>query len=200
MLSPYDVACMRKAKNLTSSDFFGKYATLSLDEQNQIPRAFLNSHSASQKTNNQCPFLIQENNKSIDARPLGCRLYPVIRGVDNEGIWYFARIADDELKPARKSQKFTLETWIKHVDAQKWLAQSERYESLLRHIANQQNYEFSEQEKMTIASMLYTPDAFASDDLFGSYLKKPELAIEAIEFGHNRADKFIEDRIGIRIK
>jgi len=196
-LSPFDVACVRKVNDLTSSIFFEKYATLTLHSESQVPRAFLNSFSASRKKDKQCPYIIEKNGKRIDARPLGCRLYPVITAIDNKGMLYFARVDEDGLKRGRKVKKFTLESWIKQVGAKKWLTESERYETLLRDLVNQNNNTFSEHEKMTVASMLYSPDAFASEDLFGSYLKKPELALEAMEFGYTRAQKFIDERLGI---
>ena len=199
-LSPYDVACMRHAKKLTSSEFFSKYAKLSFEKENQFPRVFFNSDFCSKKKIKRCPFLIEDKGNRLDARPLGCRLYPVIRAVDANNVSFFALIELTKPKSSRNAKTFTLKSWLKNIHADKWLMESDRYESLLNTVINQEEYEFSNQEKTDISSMVYTPDAFASDDLFGYMLKKPELALEALEFGYAQAKGFVSIRTGFMKK
>lgn len=199
-LSPYDVACMRHAKKLTSSEFFSKYAKLSFEKENQFPRAFFNFDFCSKKKNKRCPFLIEDKDNRLDARPLGCRLYPVIRSVDSNNVSFFALIESSIPKRARNAKKFTLKSWLKHDHADKCLMESDRYESLINTVINQEEYDFSNQEKTDISSMVYTPDAFASDDLFGYMLKKPESALEALEFGYAQAKGFVSIRTGFMKK
>ena len=199
-LSPYDVACIRHAKKLTSSEFFSKYAKLSFENESQFPRAFFNFDSCSTTKDELCPFLIEDKDNHFDARPLECRLHPVIRGVDGNNFSFYALIELAKPKEARNAKTFTLKSWLKHVHADKWLMESDRYESLLNTVINQKEYGFSNQEKTDISSMVYTPDAFASDDLIGSILRMPEMALEALELGYAQANAYIAIRTGFMKK
>lgn len=196
-LSPFDVACMRKCLKMTSSEFFSKYAKASFSRNNDIPRAFLNIEYDSKRKGKACQFLVSENEKTFDARPLGCRLYSVARAVDSQGLPYFVLLKEQGAKESKPVKKYTLESWIKNVSAQKWLSEAERYERIFRKAAERQRDSLSIQEKMNMASMLYTPDAFATDDLFSYYLKKPEYALEAMEFGYSKVKKLLESSLSI---
>ena len=73
-LNPFDVARMRKALGISSTDFLEDYTVRVVSDSTGIPAVVLKMREEAEK---RCPFVSDEGCTVYEARPYSCRLYPL---------------------------------------------------------------------------------------------------------------------------
>lgn len=113
-LTPYDIARLRKALGISSSEFLSKYTVLPIAPNLRHPIVML---KMDEKTLN-CPFL-EENGCSVyNDRPWSCRMFPVGIASPNEaeklnnGDEFYFLIKEDVCLGFEQGREWTIDEWF----------------------------------------------------------------------------------------
>lgn len=80
-LSPYDVWCLKRFLNLSSTDFLNRYTVESIGPGSGLPVVSLRFDPVGDLA---CPFVSDSGCRVYPARPATCRIYPLARGVSRD--------------------------------------------------------------------------------------------------------------------
>ena len=104
-LTPLDVLRLRKALNMTSTDFLEQYTHKVVSRKSGLPAVILKMMDTETK---QCPFVSQEGCRVYENRPYPCRLYPL----DTEQGVEYKHITDAEIcHGLGESREWSVEEW-----------------------------------------------------------------------------------------
>ncbi|MCD6385486.1 YkgJ family cysteine cluster protein, partial [Candidatus Sumerlaeota bacterium] len=169
ILTPYDVARLRKRLGLTSSQFIRQHAEMILGAESELPMALLRYDYVSDRKN-KCPFIRSYGCRVYEDRPLRCRLYPVGRATDLEGTSYFFLIKTGSQCGVGKGREYTLQEWIEESKAGDHLLWSDNYNMLFNGIDHKKYKQLDKKTKTIFSFMLYDFDALL-DDMIDKGLK-----------------------------
>lgn len=104
-LTPLDVVRLRKALNMTSTDFLEQYTHQVVSRKSGLPALILKMNQTETK---ECPFVSEQGCRVYEDRPYPCRLYPL----DTEQGVEYTIIADPDMcHGLRESREWTIEEW-----------------------------------------------------------------------------------------
>jgi Fe-S-cluster containining protein len=104
-LTPLDVLRLRKALNITSTDFLEQYTHQVVSRKSGLPALILKMTETETK---QCPFVSKKGCRVYEHRPYPCRLFPL----DTEqGVEYKFITDADTCHGLRESREWTVEEW-----------------------------------------------------------------------------------------
>jgi len=113
-LTPYDIARLRKALGISSTEFLQKYTILPIASNLRHPIVMLRMD---EKTLN-CPFLTPEGCSVYEDRPWSCRMFPVGIASPNEaeklnnGEEFYFLIKEDVCKGFEQKREWTIDEWF----------------------------------------------------------------------------------------
>ncbi|MFA6223493.1 MAG: YkgJ family cysteine cluster protein [Desulfomonilaceae bacterium] len=104
-LDPLDVIRLRKALNISSTDFLETYTHRVLSQKSGLPAVILKMNQDDKK---QCPFVTEAGCGVYESRPYSCRLYPL----DTEqGVEYSFIVSEDTCHGLKEPNEITVEEW-----------------------------------------------------------------------------------------
>ena len=104
-LDPLDVIRLRKALNISSTDFIETYTHRVLSQKSGLPAVILKMDKDNDK---KCPFVAEKGCTVYEGRPYSCRLYPL----DTEqGVEYSFIVGEDTCHGLKDSTELTVEDW-----------------------------------------------------------------------------------------
>lgn len=104
-LSPLDVARMRTALGITSTEFIEDYAHLVISQKSGMPALILRMTADQEK---KCPFVSPAGCRVYESRPYSCRLYPL----DTEqGVEYRFIVDPQKCHGLLEREERTVEQW-----------------------------------------------------------------------------------------
>ena len=156
-LSTYDIARLRRRLKMTSGEFLSKHTFIVLGEDSHLPLAFLQFEEKSEGRN-KCPFLRSYGCSVYDDRPLRCRLYPLGRAVDLQGVSYFFIMDAGDYCGVGKGKLYTVEEWIKNSGIEPYLKWSDRFIKLLFNLDLAKFKELETGQKVKAAVIMYDID------------------------------------------
>ncbi|ROL57731.1 YkgJ family cysteine cluster protein [Bacteroidetes/Chlorobi group bacterium Naka2016] len=134
-LTPYDIARLRKALGIDSSEFLSKYTILPIASNLRHPIVML---KMDEKTLN-CPFLTENGCSVYDDRPWSCRMFPLGVASPNEaeklnnGKEFYFLIKEDVCKGIEEDQDWTVEEWFKDQGLEKYQELGELFKEISLH-------------------------------------------------------------------
>jgi Fe-S-cluster containining protein len=104
-LDSLDVIRLRKALNISSTDFLETYTHRVLSQKSGLPAVILKMNQDDIK---QCPFVNEKGCAVYESRPYSCRLYPL----DTEqGVEYSFIVKEDTCHGLKETRELTVEEW-----------------------------------------------------------------------------------------
>jgi len=104
-LTPLDVVRLRKALNISSTDFLERYTHQVVSRKSGLPAVILKMNQTETK---ECPFVSKEGCRVYEDRPYPCRLFPL----DTEqGVEYKFITDPDTCHGLREAREWTVEEW-----------------------------------------------------------------------------------------
>ena len=135
-LTPYDVLRMKRALNLPSEEFLGKYTIPLLLEDQKLPTVLLKMRDDDRKS---CPFVTSEGCMIYEDRPWSCRMYPLGMAssktadrVDGEDFCFIV----EEGFPClgfKEDKEWTVEEWWKAQGIDVYNKKCEAYKEITLH-------------------------------------------------------------------
>ncbi|MCX7909550.1 MAG: YkgJ family cysteine cluster protein [Ignavibacteria bacterium] len=113
-LTPYDIARLRKALGIDSTEFLSKYTILPIAQNLRHPIVMLRMD---EKTLN-CPFLGDDGCLVYNDRPWSCRMFPIGIASPNEaeklnnGEEFYFLIKEDVCKGFDQNREWTIDEWF----------------------------------------------------------------------------------------
>jgi Fe-S-cluster containining protein len=112
-LTPYDVLRMKRALNISSGEFLGKYTIPLFLEAQKFPVVVLKMNDDERKT---CPMVTPSGCLVYEDRPWSCRMYPIgaTPPRTGEGAEEYYLVAE-EGKPClglKEAREWTVEEWL----------------------------------------------------------------------------------------
>ncbi len=113
-LSPADSARLRRALDLSATDFLARHTRTRFDPQRGLPVVLLRMRDDPEHT---CPFVGPEGCRVYETRPAACRLYPVGRAtaVDDAGgapHEFFFLVDQEPCQGFGESRRWTVQQWL----------------------------------------------------------------------------------------
>lgn len=174
-LNPLDVAAMRKALGMTSTDFLERYTVRIVHEATGVPAVVLKMREDDEK---KCPFVTDEGCTVYDSRPYSCRLYPL----DTEqGVEYRFLVSPQQCHGIGEPQEWTVEGWR----AGQGLLQYDEPDFHVKDVMNPEQFwegpirDPRMQEMILMA--LYDPDRFREFVFKSSFLSKLHVDDDIVE-------------------
>ncbi|MEO0126310.1 MAG: YkgJ family cysteine cluster protein [candidate division WOR-3 bacterium] len=157
ILSPYDIAELRRALKINSYEFLKDYTYLTLGSESQFPIALLKYENTN--NGNKCPFLNENGCSMYKNRPLRCRLYPLGRAY-RDGVSYFYMIQVD--KECGDDKQYTLEQWLSENEIGRFCDWSDAFHELFLSIDHKKYKKISNELKYFFGFLLYDFDTLIS--------------------------------------
>lgn len=132
-LFPYDIIRLKKALQISSSEFLQNYTSQHIGPDTGLPIVSLRPR-ADQKL--ACPFVTPEGCGVYSDRPASCRLYPLARAITRQAetgtiIEHFALIQEDHCHGFIKGPKRTARQWMKDQDVIEYNIHNDRMITIL---------------------------------------------------------------------
>ncbi len=113
-LSPADCARLRRALDLSSTEFLARHTRTRFEPQRGLPVVLLRMRDDPEQS---CPFVGPAGCRVYEARPAACRLYPVGRATaadDGGGAphEFFFLIDQEPCQGFGESQRWTVQRWL----------------------------------------------------------------------------------------
>ncbi|MFC1958885.1 YkgJ family cysteine cluster protein [Chloroflexota bacterium] len=183
-LTPYDVLRMKKALDLSSEEFLGKY-TLSLILQDQnIPVALLKMGEDEDK---RCPFVTAEGCSIYQDRPWACRMYPLGLAsskteTETEGE-EFCFMADDEslCLGFREDKEWTVKGWLTDQGVDIYNQKSQAYMQFTLNKSFQEGKELVPAKVQMFYQTCYNLDKFRTNLFESSFFERFDIEEATIE-------------------
>lgn len=113
-LTPYDIARLRKALGIDSSEFLSKYTILPIASNLRHPIVMLRMDESTLN----CPFLGEHGCTVYEDRPWSCRMFPLGVASPNEaeklnnGEEFYFLIKEDVCKGFEQEKEWTIDEWF----------------------------------------------------------------------------------------
>lgn len=135
-LTPYDIIRLRKALEITSSEFLARYTILPLANNLRHPIVML---KMDEETLN-CPFLTKNGCSVYVDRPWSCRMFPIgiaspnefERNTSHEQEFYFL-IKEDVCKGFNEKKEWTVEEWFTNQGIDEYIELGEMFKEISLH-------------------------------------------------------------------
>ncbi|MGQ9818577.1 MAG: YkgJ family cysteine cluster protein [Candidatus Kapaibacteriales bacterium] len=135
-LTPYDIIRLRKALNITSSEFLNKYTILPISTNIRHPIVMLKMVP----TTLNCPFLSENGCSVYEDRPWSCRMFPVGVASPNqaektsskEDEFYFL-IKENVCKGFEQNKEWTVGEWFKNQSIEVYAELGEMFKEISLH-------------------------------------------------------------------
>ena len=175
-LYPYDVMRLKNALDISSDDFLDQYVDVVLRTGNFFPEVLLRMSENKEKT---CPFLEDAGCSLYSNRPDTCRTFPIEQGVlydaerKKDTAFHFFRPPDFCLGQ-HEDQQWTVATWSRDQDAERYHRMTIRWAELKRLFQNDPwGAEGPEGQRAKMAFMAtYNIDRFREFVFNSSFLKR----------------------------
>jgi Fe-S-cluster containining protein len=115
-LSPYDVWCLKRFLNLSSTDFLNRYTVQGIGPETGLPVVSLRFDPGCDLA---CPFVADSGCRVYPARPASCRTYPLARGVfrnrrTGKLTEQWALIREPHCRGFENGQRRTVDQWVQN--------------------------------------------------------------------------------------
>ncbi len=195
VLSPYDAFRLQTRLGLSSDEFARSYADKILGSESELPFMILRTMNP-QSHPGRC---ILHNDKGCTVyhyRPLVCRLFPLGRVIDRDMNSYFFIPEFPDYCGLGRGGEYTVEEWLKQVDAYPGLDWNERYHCLLMNMDYQKYQRLSLETMSAFGEILYNFDhAEEIANLIGVPAHKVVGALTALDISYESATGFLESRL-----
>ncbi len=184
-LYPYDILRLKNALDLSSDDFLDQYVDVVLRTDNFFPEVLLRMSENKERT---CPFLEDAGCSLYTDRPDTCRTFPVEQGVlydanrKKDTVLHFFRPPDFCLGQ-HEDQEWTVATWSRDQDAERYHRMTIRWAELKRLFQNDPwGGEGPEGPRAKMAFMAsYNIDRFREFVFNSSFLKRYKVKSEILK-------------------
>jgi Fe-S-cluster containining protein len=168
VLTPYDVLCLKRFLEMSSSDFLSRYTEESTGPTTGLPVVSLRFNDAEDLA---CPFVSDVGCRVYPARPASCRTYPLARGVSRDhgtgGLserWVLIR--EPHCLGFKNGQRQLVDKWI---DDQQLATHNRINDKMLALISRKKRFRpgpLMPAEKKRVYTALYDLDAFGRDPFY----------------------------------
>jgi Fe-S-cluster containining protein len=181
VLTPYDIARMRRRLGLTAEAFLERYAVLPFTPNQPFPVPILKLSDAEGKP---CQFLRDGGCSIYEDRPWACRMYPVGVASPKEGSeeskFYFL-MKEDVCQGHGKGKTWTVRSWMQDQGASEYDELGEAFKAVTLHDFFQRGGRL-EPAKMDMFFMAcYNPDALRRFVFGSSFLRKFDVDAAVVE-------------------
>jgi uncharacterized protein len=185
-LAPYDVLRMKKAKDISSSEFLREYTIpLSMGE-NQLPLVLLKMNEDDEK---KCPFVSDDGMCTIyNDRPWACRMYPIGlassktgTGDEGEEFCFIVDESDTLCKGFEEGNETTIGEWMSGQDVGEYNKKSASYMQLTLHPYLQEKKVLDEGKIQMFFTACYDLDSFRNIILESTFMDRFEIHAELLE-------------------
>ena len=185
-LTPYDIIRMKTALNISSSDFFLKYAMLHEGPESGLPIATIRTDASN---GYQCPFVTNDGCSIYTDRPASCRTYPIARAIvksrdakgDGAVVEHFALLKEAHCRGFCRKKIQTVSEWIKEQNVEEYNVMND----LMMEIISLKNRlipgALDEKSKKIFCTALYDLDNFRSEIFKNNILKEKNISGERLE-------------------
>ena len=194
-LTPYDVLCLRKELQISSEEFFARYAVVEQEAAGNFPKVYLAMVDDGRAS---CPFISASGCRVYNARPGACRAYPVGRGVtlaENGDVHEIhVLVREDHCQGFTESEPHSVDKWFESQGLDEYNKINDEVLPLLHYEKVRRGLRLSQEQIDIFMLILYKVDYFrkalsAPDSLPGLQLDDREISrilendISLLQFG-----------------
>lgn len=211
-LTPYDVLRLKKALDISSGEFLGKY-TVPLLSEHQLSMVILKMNNDEGKT---CPFVTSEGCSVYSDRPWACRMFPVGTTLSNEDQanseeYCFIAEEGSPCLGIKGTSEWTVSEWFKNQGIDQYDKINKPYKAITLHsmfregqgltLPKAQMFYIALYDLDRFRSLIFDSSFFSRFDIKETVKKKIKIDDEALlKFGFDwvRFGLFGEDTIKIQ--
>jgi hypothetical protein len=107
ILTPYDVLRLKRALDMTSSEFLKVYTEWHIGYATGLPVVTLKMNQ-----DGNCPFVSKDGCMVYRDRPTSCRLYPLVRMKKGDSVFYYL-LKEEFCRGFEKEKEWSIEEWLR---------------------------------------------------------------------------------------